>query len=345
MCCLVLSYNRTINCSKTSIQSPLETCGRLFPSTALRVLSWLIAFTAIFANVVAFSLRVFHKEKRAARVQNRFIASLSVADCLMGIYLMILTSVDIHYGDDYYLYAPQWRESALCSTAGFLAIMSSESSVFILTVITIDRLTCIWFFTKPQYRMSPRAALIVIVAIWAVVFAMSISLSVLSTHHAAVYGVSDVCIGLPFHVELEDTGYLIVAGYFYDESYGVTYMKGETNIVHSPWWLSVVIFIGINGASFLFILVSYILIFYKVKESSARVRSTVYRERETKVAIRMAVIVGTDLFCWMPVVIMGILTQTRAVTISSAIYAWTANPHSPNQLCSQPHPVYLPRLL
>ena len=37
----------------------------------------------------------------------------------------------------------------------------------------------------------------------------------------------------------------------------------------------------------------------------------------------MALIVATDLACWMPVIIMGILSQTGTVTLPPSLYAWT----------------------
>ncbi|XP_022109475.1 slit homolog 1 protein-like [Acanthaster planci] len=46
-------------------------------------------------------------------------------------------------------------------------------------------------------------------------------------------------------------------------------------------------------------------------------------EEEMSVALRMAVIVGTDFCCWMPVIVMGLLSQTGAVIIQPHMYAWT----------------------
>ena len=37
----------------------------------------------------------------------------------------------------------------------------------------------------------------------------------------------------------------------------------------------------------------------------------------------MALLVATDFACWMPIIIMGILSQTGAVTLDPSLYAWT----------------------
>ncbi len=39
-------------------------------------------------------------------------------------------------------------------------------------------------------------------------------------------------------------------------------------------------------------------------------------------AVKMALIVGTDFACWMPVIIMGILSQAGIVEIGPGMYAW-----------------------
>ena len=45
---------------------------------------------------------------------------------------------------------------------------------------------------------------------------------------------------------------------------------------------------------------------------------------QIKLAIRMALIVGTDFICWMPIIIMGLLSATGAAKIPADMYAWTA---------------------
>ena len=45
---------------------------------------------------------------------------------------------------------------------------------------------------------------------------------------------------------------------------------------------------------------------------------------QIKLAIRMALIVGTDFICWMPIIIMGLLSASGAVEIPADVYAWTA---------------------
>ena len=39
-------------------------------------------------------------------------------------------------------------------------------------------------------------------------------------------------------------------------------------------------------------------------------------------AVKMSMIVGTDFFCWMPIIILGILVQAGTITLTSDVYAW-----------------------
>ena len=68
--------------------------------------------------------------------------------------------------------------------------------------------------------------------------------------------------------------------------------------------------------------ICYVVIFVKVKRTSNKVRVAAHRDREIRMAVKMAFIVGTDFACWMPVIIMGILSQTGAVVIGPDMYAW-----------------------
>jgi len=52
----------------------------------------------------------------------------------MGIYLLIIASVDAYYRGIYFIVDASWRQSSLCHFAGFLSTLSSEFSVFALLV-------------------------------------------------------------------------------------------------------------------------------------------------------------------------------------------------------------------
>ncbi|KAL8575747.1 hypothetical protein ACOMHN_055936 [Nucella lapillus] len=56
----------------------------------------------------------------------------------MGLYLAAIGVADRVYLGTYLWNDVTWRQSLLCQTAGFLSLMSSEVSAFIICLITLD---------------------------------------------------------------------------------------------------------------------------------------------------------------------------------------------------------------
>ncbi|EDV18703.1 uncharacterized protein TRIADDRAFT_34788, partial [Trichoplax adhaerens] len=64
---------------------------------------------------------------------------LSIADLLMGCYLIITASANICYAGRYPENLELWQRSWACLTASFLIALSSLMSTFILFFVTLDR--------------------------------------------------------------------------------------------------------------------------------------------------------------------------------------------------------------
>ncbi|PFX12596.1 G-protein coupled receptor GRL101, partial [Stylophora pistillata] len=90
------------------------------------------------------------------------------------------------------------------------------------------------------------------------------------------------------------------------------------------WEYSVSIFIGFNLLAFLFISCSYVAIFLSAVKSSSSIRSTNVK-RESTLAKRVAFIILTDFCCWMPVIIIGILSLSGSFhDPEKKAYVWMA---------------------
>ncbi|XP_041482642.1 G-protein coupled receptor GRL101-like isoform X2 [Lytechinus variegatus] len=319
LCCL---FDNSDVCSVAQMSS-LDSCTRLMPNTVLRVAMWVLGLGALFGNTMVIILRC--RNKRATNTRNReqvfFISNLAIADWIMGIFMIIIASADLYYGEYYFLDAPHWRSSGLCRFAGVIAILSSESSVFFLTIITVDRFLSVVFpFSK--FKLQSQSARVCVVITWVITTILSLGPVVIGSFVPGFYGLSDVCIGLPLSVDSTGTGILV-----YDYTLAIPVFTPNNDGSLQPSWIySIVLFLGINLACFLFILVCYIIIFIQVKRSASSIgkeRST-GSPQEVRIAIKMAVIVGTDFLCWMPVIIMGILSQARLVELPVSLYAWSA---------------------
>ena len=170
----------------------------------------------------------------------------------------------------------------------------------LLTVITADRLICIVFHFRVQ-PLSLKTCYLICLLVWLLGFVISfLPMSGLSYFNAVgngngFYGRSTVCLALQL-----------------------------SNDRPPGWEYSVSIFIGFNLAAFLFISLSYVAIFLSAVKSSSAIRSTNVK-RESTLAKRVAFIILTDFCCWMPVIIVGILSLTGSFNDpEKQVYVWMA---------------------
>ncbi|XP_072017535.1 G-protein coupled receptor GRL101-like [Amphiura filiformis] len=287
----------------------------------LRVTMWILGTSAIIGNVFVVAVRAREKKTSTIQAKQSFlIGNLAVSDCQMGVYMLILASVDLYYGDEYFVYSDQWRSSKLCKLASFLSLLSSEASVLFITLISIDRFICIVFpFGKFKFRgMSTKVAVAII---WVIAFVLGIFPTLQAGPNSDFYDLSDVCIGLPLITR--PSSYSIQSSDVGGPDSGRSFDLPVADKFKPAWYYSIAIFLGINLVCFLTIFVCYAAMFISVKTSSKKVQRNQSERDDIKIAIKMAAIVGTDFICWMPVIIMGILSQTRAVVIPLEMYTWS----------------------
>ncbi len=238
----------------------------------------------------------------------------------MGIYMLILASVDVYYGDEYFMHSEVWRSSKLCKFASFLSLLSSEASVFFITLISIDRFLCLVFpFSPVQLQM--KSTKIVVFILWLFAMTLGIVPTIFAGPESDYYDLSDVCIGLPLITR--PASYTIESGNIGGDDSGRSFDLPVADEFKPAWYFSIAIFLGLNLLCFLIIFLCYFTIFVYIKMSRKRVKRDSKREEDLKIAIRMAAIIGTDFICWMPVIAMGIASQTGLVIIPLEMYVWS----------------------
>ena len=276
-----------------------SSCEDLIRVQVLRVFIWLLGLSALLGNAYVVFRRMQPSNSirgDITRVQDIMVGHLAVADSLMGVYMLVIASADVYYRDRYAFFAEQWQTSLVCKFAGFLSVLSSEASVIFMTVISVDRCFSM-VLPFSDFRLRPKSAKVAAAVVWFSVAIISLlPLSVDSYFGDAFYGRSTVCLALPLTSERP-----------------------------AGWEYSVAIFIGVNLAAFIVMLICYSTMY--LIASSAQVqarRQTESRMREIQLALRMAFLVFSDMCCWMPIIIIGILSLTETVTIPGITYAWTA---------------------
>ena len=264
----------------------------------VQVCIWILGILALLGNVLVIIWRAVDKEE--SRVQSCLLTNLAVADLFMGVYLLTIAIMDSRWRGEYFKHDIKWRSSIGCQVIGALSMLSSEVSVLILTIITIDRLICIVFPFKFK-RLTYKAAVFACMGVW--MFGIVISV-------IPITGINY------FYDESGDFG-------FYSRS-AVCLPLQLSEGTPAGWEYSVSFFVGLNFISFAFILVAYISIFWTVKRAARAARSTNF-EKESEMAKRLAFIVMTDFCCWMPIITISVLSLTGNFEDPNKIaYVWIA---------------------
>ena len=327
LCCF---FETLKDCITLEPQPPLFMCGSLMQNLLLRVSMWILGISALVGNLIALTWRIKEKTRSPTQaVQSFLIGNLAATDFFMGVYMIIIAGADLYYGNEYFVYSDQWRSGAMCRFAGFVSLLSSEGSVFFLTLISIDRVVSVVFpFSK--FRLRPKSVKIVGAVLWMASAVLSITPIVLAGPESDFYDLSDVCIGLPlitrpssYSVETNDASGADepVANDAATQEFSLSVPQESK----PAWYFSIVIFLGVNVVCFFIIALCYVFVFAGIQRSAKRAHGRTGRRQreEARLAFRMAIIVGTDFICWTPVIIMGILSQTGAVVIPLEMYTWS----------------------
>lgn len=257
----------------------------------LRVAVWIVAFFTCFGNFTVITWRSVSTNEDP--VLSLFVKNLSMADLMMGVYLISIGMNDIGFKDQYIRFALDWMNSWKCSAVGFMAYMSSELSVLILTIVAVERYRSIAFNSRLLTLASAR---------FLIGIAWLISLGIASYPFVKGSGSGEVGYygsnGLCFPLHIDDP-----------------FAKG--------WTYSAVVFLGINFPAVVVMLVLYVkmfLILHRNRKTS--VPGHVDKHREDMIlALRFFFIVFTDCLCWLPIVAIKIIAFTHQ-TISPTMYAW-----------------------
>ena len=233
------------------------------------------------------------------------LANLAIGDFLMGIYLIFIASVDVYYRGDYARHDAMWKGSHLCTFAGILSTLSGELSVATLVIITTDRFIAI-VGNSPAVKMEMHHLKPILVALWLLVLVISLVPCLNTSYFENFYGQSEMCLAVPILSERHmDVKHILVYDHI-DGNVLVSYAGKPVN-TRKPngWEYSLFIFVGINGAAFLAIIIMYAWMFKSVKKTVEKVRST-RQKKDLSTARKMILIVGTDALCWFPMVGLAI---------------------------------------
>ena len=327
------------DCADTSLVFSSST--EMIAEPAIKAAFWIIGFGVIFGNfyVIFASISTLKNKKTLQGVgfQQIIILNISIADFIMGVYLLTIAayneSFSGHYGDVDH----EWRSSLKCSIIGSLVVISSQASCFLMVVLTAFRLTNVVKAIE-SLNQSLRRWIICTVAAWVLSFIIGIvpmmssyfmhSFSLSSSFHNGTLNLSQLtefaCRVAALSnktIEFNGNEFQSVKEFFENDlpqniSVGIFGYFGQTSICmprfyvaykESSWEYTIFI-ISVNFLSFVFIAVGYIWIVKHCSKSSAnvgRARTNQVDDQAAKMQRRIARIIATDFCCWIPICIMA----------------------------------------
>ena len=174
--------------------------------------------------------------------------------------------------------------------------------------------------------MGRQSTIITAILIWICSIASGVVPSILSGRNFLFYDNSHVCVGLPlaltqiFSNNKTTTQIDSEIGQFYYIQ--DTYTTTPSGFVNGLYY-SIALFLGFNCICFLIILLCYMEIIRVVTNSAKQAGRTPDMDKQIRLTLKVAAIVLTDFVCWCPLVILGILVQTRTIILPPSVYAWS----------------------
>ncbi|XP_065364547.1 lutropin-choriogonadotropic hormone receptor [Calliphora vicina] len=244
------------------IPNALNPCEDVMGYQWLRTSVWIVVGLAVIGNVAVLVVILSIKAETPS-VPRFLMCHLAFADLCLGLYLLLIASIDAHSMGEYFNYAYDWQYGAGCKVAGFLTVFASHLSVFTLTVITIERWLAITHAMYLNHRIKIRPAAYIMIGGWI----YSVVMSLLPLFGISNYSSTSICLPMenrdPF-----DTVYLVAI-------------------------------MGLNGSAFFIIAICYGQIYLSLGEETRHAHSN--SRGEMSVAKKMALLVFTNFACWAPI--------------------------------------------
>uniref|UniRef100_A0A182K8C9 G-protein coupled receptors family 1 profile domain-containing protein n=1 Tax=Anopheles christyi TaxID=43041 RepID=A0A182K8C9_9DIPT len=245
----------------------LNPCEDVMGSHWLRGSVWVVVLLAVFGNVAV--VVVLFSNRSDLTVPKFLICNLAFADLCMGLYLLLIASIDAHSMGEYFNYAFDWQYGVGCKVAGFLTVFASHLSIFTLTIVTLERWFAITHAIYLNRRIKLSAAMYIMVIGWVYAFTMA-SMPLFGISN---YSSTSICLPMEARDSL-DIAYLLTV-------------------------------LVVNGCGFVVIVVCYAQIYLSLgKETRQAARSA--HSGEMTVAKKMALLVFTNFACWAPIAFFGL---------------------------------------
>ena len=335
--------NRDEQDCKNNKNSVFSSQQEMIASPALKSCFWIMGIAVISGNLYVIASKIHLlltiKLNKSLKYQHLFILSISIADMIMGIYLLTIAVFSLYYSGYYGQIDFEWRSSLRCSLIGSLAVLSSEASCFFMVMLTSTRLYAIYKpFSTPS--ASTRKYKLAIISVWLMAFLIAV---LPIPHQTFDYFVQNkvefsnqftrskiwnkekitkfACrLAIMKNKSIEcncndwDSKISFLKTNYPEYSPGAEFgYYGQTSVCmprfyvyrgESAWEYSLII-ITVNFLSFFFIAVSYICIFIKSNKNKLEIKTSQREKEQSRMQRRISRIIITDFLCWIPICVMA----------------------------------------
>ena len=347
---------------KTENKKLFSSKTEMIASPVLKYCFWIIGMIVICGNLYVIISTTRHlknaKLNQVIKHNNLIILNISVADTIMGVYLLIIAVHSAYYSGYYDKFDHKWRSSLFCSMTGSLAVLSSEASCLFMVLLTSYRLYTIYkpFSTLSLSNQKYKMLFIIVWLISLIIAGLPITsqTSEYFMHSAEfsnqftqsrIWNVQNITkfacrLAKLTNKSMENNsrGWFSTKSYF--EKHFSDYSPGlefgyysQTSVCmprffvvqgESAWEYSLFV-ITLNFLCFFYIAVGYIVAFIKLSKSQIKINAKLKEKNKSAIQKCISRIIITDFLCWIPICIIsfvklsGIYVNDVAYVVSAAL--------------------------
>ena len=276
LCCVVV--RQTKDCQPTA--QLVSSCSNLLRSTVQRVSIVVQGVTASVANVVGVVINLSLRG-----LEYRMFISLGFSDGLMGLYLLLLSYVDMSNMGTFYDIISYWTKSPMCVVLAILHFVSYEMSLVTISLLFLARMLSLGIIGK--IRIMQKKIVLACVGFWLIVVLLS-------------------CVYAYF---------VLTSSLTLKNNMCIVFSVSQSQTLLSYDYVSYAIFLICNTMLVCIMLISGVGIYNKVKLSSESIskmsgtkRAESNRTKITTLKIRLWLLFCLNLICVVPVLVITILS-------------------------------------
>ncbi|EDV19353.1 uncharacterized protein TRIADDRAFT_62166 [Trichoplax adhaerens] len=284
LCCMVPASIQT--CYPLRKYDGLSTCDGLLSHVTLQMYIWLVGCIAFIGNIAVFTLHIKSIKTKKNPVPIFLIANLAISDFIVANYLLIIAIGDRFYSHyNFAVESEHWLRSIPCLLACFICCAASLMSVFMMLIISIDRYVCI-VYPFSERKLTVKSAFLLVACCWlfSIIFVgIPVMYSVGADGDNRLHGYSSIC------------------------------MASNVSNPYFKWWITA--FTLITIICWIITCILYGKMLSSIRQSSRNVRKSKSISKDKRIAIRLFLILVTDLISWIPyyIVFMHVLSTSHSV--------------------------------